>query len=225
MPRAIKPKTGHGRTAVKIPFSDKTIQAAAKRLICGDWPKTFTDAELTGFLEKVTMTYAGCFFDGTRPNEPEKKAALKHLKNSAEKLMKAARNFYLCLDELDIDTRKYFTIQGLETAEQSAQLLHGQACVAMNDLKNRLDRAGRPAKALQSEVALAVINELDEKFPDRLVRSEPFIGHGGIRVEYARYDGRCLEFARTLMQQAFPRMKDGAIRKTIETALNQKFNF
>jgi hypothetical protein len=224
MPRAIKPKIGHGRTAVKIPFSDKTIQAAAKRLICEDWPITFTDAELTGFLEKLTMTYAGCFFDGTRPNEPEKKAALKHLKNSAEKLMKAARNFYLCLDELDIDTRKYFTIQGVETAEQSAQLLHGQACVAMNDLKNRLDRAGRPVKALQSEVARAIINEIDAKFPKRLVQSEPSIQRG-IHIEYARYDSRCLDFTQTLIKQAFPRMKDGAIRKTIETVLNQKFNF
>lgn len=225
MPRPIKPKSGHGRTAVNIPFQNITIQTAAQRLICEDWPETFTDAELTDFLIKLTMTYIGCFFDGTRPNEPEKKAALKHLKDSAEKLMKAARNFYLYLDELDIETRKYFSIESLEAAEQSAELLHGRACVVMTDLKNRLDRSGRPAKALHSEVAQAVINELDEKFPDRLVRSEPFIGHGGIRVEYARYDGRCLEFARTLMQQAFPRMKDGAIRKTIETALNQKFNF
>lgn len=224
MPRPIKPKTGHGRVAIDIPFQNEAIQAAAQRLICEGWPETFTNAELTGFCEKLSITYVGCFFDGTRPNEPEKKAALKHLKNSAEKLMKAARNFYLCLDELDIDTRKYFTIQGLETAEQSAQLLHGQACVAMNDLKNRLDRAGRPAKALQSEVAQAVINEIHAKFPTRLVQSKPVIQRG-IRLEYAKYDSRCLDFAQTIMKQSFPRMKDGSIRKIIEAALNQKFNF
>jgi len=224
MPRPIKPKSGHGRTAVNIPFQNITIQTAAQRLICEDWPETFTDAELTDFLKKLTMTYIGCFFDGTRPNEPEKKAALKHLKDSAEKLMKAARNFYLYLDELDIETRKYFSIESLEAAEQSAELLHGRACVVMTDLKNRLDRSGRPAKALHSEVAQAVINEIHAKFPTRLVQSKPVIQRG-IRLEYAKYDSRCLDFAQTIMKQSFPRMKDGSIRKIIEAALNQKFNF
>jgi len=224
MPRAIKTKTGHGRTAVNIPFTPDVLMDSAQKLVCDDYPETFTHTELDAFLEKLSIVYGTRFFDDTRPQEPEKKAALKRLQKVAGGLLKAAHDFQQYLEELDIDTRKYFTIKNLEDAEQSTELVYRQACVAANDLKNRAEKAGRPTKTLKNDVALAVINELDAKFPHRIIKIEPSSEHG-IRKQYARYDENCRAFAKTLMCQAFPRTKDDAIRKIIESTINKKFNF
>lgn len=225
MPRAINPKTGHGRTAVAAPVSMSSLQEINGRIMqkmnSEDMP-LFTEGEIDALYDRLHFRYASLFFNETRPAEPEQRAAIKKLERAAQQLVIAAQTYETCLDNLDIQTAKHFEIPILNEALEQAEKIHMQSMVAAAGLRERREGSGRPVKELQKGVALLLVNEIEAKHAGLLIEDYPEINHS-IKTTYARYDRPSFRFIQSIMEKIFPMTKPGTIKKIIHAAINQKF--